>query len=246
MKYLLSFIFLINVNLHAQLITDRPNQTESPNSVQMGTFQVETGAGVSYESTKTKANRQIVLPNALFRYGISDFVELRIITNHLINNNNDNTQSGFANTEIGAKFEIWNSDDDSSTFGMLNHLVLPNGNEAFTSNSYGTVNRLAYSKNINSRFSVGANVGYQYFGTDEGDILYTLSFGIAVSDRLSLFVESYGFVLALQQNQLSADAGLLYLINDNLQWDVTIGTGIDRTMNFINTGISWRVPFSAN
>jgi len=46
MKYILSFLlFLFSVNVFSQevLITDRPDQTESPNVVGAGVLQIESG-----------------------------------------------------------------------------------------------------------------------------------------------------------------------------------------------------------
>jgi hypothetical protein len=54
----------------AQLVTDRPDQTESSSTVGKGNLQIESGIFVGFEGDNMFSTRQILLPTTLFRYGL--------------------------------------------------------------------------------------------------------------------------------------------------------------------------------
>jgi len=61
-----------------ELITDRPDATESPSTVPVGTLQIETGAFyTSFEEADIK-HEVIGYNTTLLRYGILDNLEIRL------------------------------------------------------------------------------------------------------------------------------------------------------------------------
>ena len=61
---------------------------------------------------------------------------------------------------------------------------------------------------------------------------------------MSAFVESYGTIPERDDNEYLADAGITFLIMNNLQFDLSGGIGLNKaaTDNFISFGISCRLP----
>ena len=85
----LALIFLVFgciIKLHGQTIqTDRPSaQTENATTLYKNAFQVEYGTIFSF--TDNNLN-EITLPNALYRYGLFDELELRFSNDLLFNKN---------------------------------------------------------------------------------------------------------------------------------------------------------------
>jgi len=69
---------LCAVNAQDNMVTDRPDATESPTVVPKGYLQVETGGGYeSFEENNIKLERTIH-NTTLIRYGILDRLELRM------------------------------------------------------------------------------------------------------------------------------------------------------------------------
>jgi hypothetical protein len=62
-----------------QMVTDRPDQTESSSTVRKSSLQLESGALLGYEGENKESRRQILLPTNLFRFGLTNRIELRIL-----------------------------------------------------------------------------------------------------------------------------------------------------------------------
>ena len=79
MRRQLSLIILLLASFGTfsqEMITDRPDQTESASTVPKFRFQLETGGSLEVIN-KLKT---MVLPGSLFRYGIGNNIELRLTT----------------------------------------------------------------------------------------------------------------------------------------------------------------------
>ena len=61
-----------------ELITDRPDQTESPNTVPLGFYQLELGATFNVNEIGSFRNETLSVPETLLRIGLSDRLELRL------------------------------------------------------------------------------------------------------------------------------------------------------------------------
>ena len=76
-------------------------------------------------------------------------------------------------------------------------------------------------------------------GKGNGTLIYTLSFGVRVSEKVGFYIEPYGEWTDFKAYLSNFDAGFTYLVKDNLQLDFSFGTGINYTMNYIAAGVSW-------
>ena len=85
-KFILFFLLVFSVVAPAQVApiqADRPDQTETPAIVPKGMFQVESGFGYQKEDAH---NATWTLPAALWKYGVNENFELRLITEIEIEN----------------------------------------------------------------------------------------------------------------------------------------------------------------
>ena len=64
------------------LITDRPDQTESAVTVPKKSLQIETGAVYEFDRIGSTEIRSLHFAKTLFRYGVTDCLELRLDTEH--------------------------------------------------------------------------------------------------------------------------------------------------------------------
>jgi len=94
----------LSTALNAQeIVTDRPDQTESSTTVPDGSFQMELGFG----NGKYNDNRLSLLPSALFRYGLSEYFELRFVEQLADFTNMASQQDlGLSDIELGAKIQV--------------------------------------------------------------------------------------------------------------------------------------------
>ena len=233
----LLLISLFSIRLYSQdIVTDRPDQTESATSIPKGAFQLESGILIRHNGEEL---REILAPSNLFRYGLLENLELRV--NHeyiqLKYGSKNISQTGIGDLQAGFKYQFFNN--SGTELAILSHLSFPSGTAGtFSAGQYGTINRLLIAHEINERIGLGCNLGYDYF--DHGVFAYTLALGFRLTERVGYYLEAFGDI-SDGMHSSNMDTGFTYLLNDTLQLDFSFGTGINVDMNFLSMGISWLI-----
>jgi len=243
MKYwfvLLSTFLISSQYISAQeLITDRPDQTESAMIVPQ--YHLQWEAGTQYDDTNT-GGEWTLLTN-LFRYGVSDKLELRIVTEIVSapRRGFDSNQLGTTDIQIGLKYKLLTGPID---IAYLGHLIAPNGSIHTTSDSWGTVNRINIEHDISENISSAYNFGYELTEAgSNGNFVYTWAVGFALTEKLGYYAELFGGYEEFETWTSNFSTGFVYLYKDNLQFDFSIGSGITQRSNYYNLGFSWRIPY---
>lgn len=237
------------------LITDRPDATESPTAVPKGFLQVETGA--FYESFE---ERNIKIENytyntTLVRYGLLNNLELRLGWDFVegkttLNGNRlDAVTSGFNPLLFGFKTTIVQEDGCFPEIGFLGHLYFPfSAGTDYKPETTGVDFRFSFAHTLSEASSLSYNLGAAW-GNDssEANYEYTLAYGYGITEKLGAYVELYGdFPENSAANHLW-DAGLTYLVSNNVQLDATVGASITKGQDILlSTGISFRIPKTKN
>ncbi len=243
---------IIGQDTKPDLVTDRPDQTESSSTVPLKSFQIETGFIMEMNKSAFFNKTSYAYNTTLLRYGLLENLELRLgveflgdkITNKLY----DETYSlsGFSPLYTGFKLKITEEDGLRPEIAFLGGLVLPftAGNEYKPDYSAANI-RFAFSHTLSERLSIGYNLGAEWDGeTAIPGYFYSLVTGIGISDKLGGFIESYGLIRENGYNEHMLDAGLTYLVMRNFQLDISGGIGINKnaTDSFISFGFSYRLP----
>lgn len=240
MKTFITILFTLMVSqINAQIITDRPDQTESSSTVGLGNLQIETGILIGFEGESGSSVQQILAPTTLFRYGITKGIELRLLNQFETLKFGDKTVRGMSDFEIGTKIQLLQKEGLNTEIALLSHLIVPTGTTELTNDKLGTINKLSISHGINDNIDFGYNVGYNHFGEGKGDLTYSIALGIGVNDKVGIYIEPYGDILEFEKLMASFDTGCTYLVNDNLQLDFSFGMGLNHRMNYLSFGLSW-------
>lgn len=223
------FIFSICSSvLYSQISTDRPNQTESPFTLPLGHIQIETG--ISIEDSQSNIN-------TLFRIGIINGIEVRLNSNYLMNDNiTALKKSSFSDFEVGAKFKIWGESNDKTKIGFLTHLSIPSAPEVFSNNEYGLLSRVLVSHDLKNDSQIGYNLGYNKYSNYDGDLIYTIEYGRSLGS-FGVFFELFGNESS-NNSSLNFDSGIIYLIDNDKQLDLSIGRGLNNDMFYVSAGFS--------
>ena len=240
-NYLALVLCLTGYSVFSQtIVTDRPDQTESSSTVNKGSLQIETGILLGFSEDDFNSERQLLAPTTLFRYGIVEGLELRVLSQFesLKDQNTSQKVSGISDLEIGTKIQFLKKEGINTEIAFLSHLILPTGSKGLTNDSFGTINKLSISHVLSDVMSIGYNVGYDYFGTGKGNLTYSVALGVSITDRFGLYIEPYGNLVEFETHEASFDAGIVYLVKDNVQLDFSFGTGINHTMNYLSVGCS--------
>lgn len=233
-----------------ELITDRPDQTESSVVVPRGYIQIESGITYNDEGSES---RTLEYPGTLLRIGISKRVELRLGTQGFVSEFEGNNTTGLGDSEIGTKIYLRQESGWKPETALLASLSLPTGSNAFSTERVDPSFRFAFSHTLTEKVSLGYNLGaaWQTVPSSSGratlsTLQYTATAGFGLSDRFGAFAELFGDTPLSAQGgtELSFDGGLTFLIRPNLQLDAALGFGLtnDAPDWFLTTGVSFRFP----
>lgn len=241
------------------LITDRPDQTESAYTVPRGLFQLEAGWGYGEGRDAMTEVAFQAFPQALFRIGLNAILELRIGVpgieiDRIDTITGSSTVRGLVDATVGFKTVITEEKGALPRTAFLGTLLVPSGDDEFTSDRVDPSFRFVFSNTLSSRLSLGYNLGVVWLTEpDEQGKLDTLSLfdwtvalGIAATDRFGVFVEAFGLapIDSDARTLTSLDAGLTYGLTPRLQLDGSISAGLssDAPDWTVGLGISFRFP----
>lgn len=236
-----------------QIITDRPTQSASPYLVPKGSFQIESGVVYTNMEDDIDIMEMWSIGNTMLRYGIYDNFEVRLsgsfesYNTQVKNSEIDSSYSGMGPVTAGFKVFIVEEKGIRPEIAIVGSITFRHlGSEYFYPTYSYPTGLLAMNHNITKRLSFGYNVGFAYDGEGKSDGFFTYSgfFGYTISKRFWSFAEIYGNFDNADLPNHKVDAGLTYVIRNNLQLDVSGGFGLatDVTQYFVSAGLSWRVP----
>ena len=245
LRYFLAILFaLITGFSYGQTIsTDRPDQTESATLVGLKSLQLESGILFSSANESFGNTVRQLVPSILLRYGFSKKIELRLYQEHETNRFELQNQaiSGLKNLQLGLKLLLFQKHESPTEIAIISHVIVPTGSKNIDQNTFGIINKLAFSHSIGEQLNIGYNLGYDYHGKNSSKGTYALAFGIKLSDAFGIYVEPYGEWENIDKFTNSFDTGLTYLLGKNMQVDLSYGVGLNHSMQFISAGLSWNI-----
>jgi hypothetical protein len=243
-----------------ELVTDRPDQTESPIVVTRGYVQVEGGWTHGEREDGGDRAATDAFPETLVRIGLSDRWELRAgfegyrWLDFDPAAGGDRSTDGAGDTGLGFKLGLTRERRWRPMTALLATLALPTGDDAFSRDRAAVSFRMAFAHTLSERLGLGYNAGIVFESEehDSGDrdtqseFQWTVALGIGATDRLAFFAELFGgFGLSRRISaENGLDGGLTYLVRDNLQLDAFAGIGTTDSADdwFAGLGVSYRFP----
>ena len=243
------------------LITDRPDFTESTETIPANHFQIEIGYTFTYDREGNDRVRDHTAPELLLRIGVVENLELRIGWDGYSWTENQfeaETRSGRRTTReswaqgandlsLGFKYKLVEQDGWIPHFGVIGAITVPSGSAGISSGDVDPEIVLLWAYDITDSFAVAGNVGFAA-PTDDGDRFFqasaSLSAAVALSEKVGAYVEYFGFYPNAEHSDAAhtINGGLTYLINNNFQIDWRIGAGLNEEADdfFTGVGFAWR------
>ena len=107
---------------------------------------------------------------------------------------------------------------------VIGQVTLDNGDDAFKPGETIPEVRLNFSNTLSDSWSLGYNIGMA-FPEDNTTTLYTAVVGYAFAPGWTAFAEPYGFIYENESDH-RFNAGLIYLMKNYLQFDISAGVGL--------------------
>jgi hypothetical protein len=230
-----------------EMVTDRPDQTESSNIVQPGYVQLESGLLL----THADGSNVTEIPGTLARISILEKLELRLgVDGWIMNEATDNSE--FGDSEISAKYFLAEENGWIPESAILAGIGIPTSKN---NDAPGYSLRYAGGYTLSDKFSTGFNLagaweeGTDAKGKDALDMcmIYSAVIGYGINDRTGCFLEFFGEspVGAGGKPSNLIDGGFTYLITPQFQLDAYGGAGMPDAAEdwFFGTGFSWLVGY---
>ena len=230
------------------LVSDRPDFTDGPETVAAGRFQVEAG----YTFSRKGDDKENTLGELLLRVGLSQRIELQLgLNSYVWRDSPDGVSQGFDDMSLGVKIKLVEGAESfeltQPTIGVIVRTTLPTGSDDIGEDKPQPEIILALGWDLSERLSLEANLKYAY-RSEEGErfnqFAGSLVLNYALTEKLGVFLEYFGLVPESNSgpNASFLHGGLTYLVNDDLQFDIHAGFGINQTdpNYFAGVGVSWR------
>ncbi len=231
-----------------EMITDRPDQTESAVVVPPGAVQFETG----WTWERVNGESRHSFPGSLLRWGWFRRLEFRLGWDgaQWLGHEPGDLESGVGDGEIGAKLGLWGGPESAGQGAVLVGLSVPWGSSAFSSGSVDPSIRFSVAHELGDRHGLGWNLGWTWPGEGknagrESRLFYTVSWGLELSSRWAAFVEVFGDASTEGgDHATSLDGGFTWLAGERWQLDASAGVGLNSAApdSFVGLGSSFRWP----
>jgi len=244
-----SFLFLlslISITAYAQdkIEAERPSESISAKTLNKHTFQTELGLRRTREEEQDKVWRT---PNALFRYGLFEKLELRMETT--VENQKLVSEGvyrkGLRPVELGLKVNIIETKNESFSASIVGQIGIPafSSTEHRPDKAYNRV-RLLFENKLSDKLNLNYNIGSDWDSEDqEQNWVYTFEPEFKIADKWETFVEAYGFFKKNKLPENIVDAGFAYYISNDVKLDLSGGLGLNENAPkyFVAAGYSFRL-----
>lgn len=217
---------------------DRPDDTDSPFTVEPGNVQIETNFGLwSREPRGADGTRgeRFEVGETNLRIGLTSALEANIVVQpwgRSRESHGARWRSGAGALTLGAKYNVFGNDRGETALGIFPFVSIPLDRSSGIGPDdveYGVL--VPYAVELGDKWSIGLNAGVTMRRPEAGrgyraSVPLTASLEFEASERLSAFYELAGEANGGGGDELSANTGVMWLVSDNVQLDAALFFGL--------------------
>jgi hypothetical protein len=245
-------------DLMRELSTDRPDKTESPYTVDAGHFQLEMDFAnfIATDIDGVRAQAFNIAPINL-KLGLLNQVDLQFVFDsylHLRTHDRaakpkQTTQSGIGDFATRLKINLWGDDGGETAFALLPFVNFPTNTDGLGKNAVEGGLLLPLAIKLPAGFDLGTEAGFGFFrnGFDSdyhAEFVQSVTVGRDIVGKLGGYVEFFSNLSTEPHSGWVAtvDAGIVYLLTENIQLDGGCNFGVTRAADDFNpfTGVTIR------
>jgi hypothetical protein len=241
---------IVNTAVFAQeadIVTDRPDQSNTPLLVPKGALQVETGFMMEKQNSTSIDQTNYTYNNSLIKFGINEHFEFRfnvgyVGTRKIIDD--IISTKGLAPIGVGVKIKLADAKGAWPQAAVISNINLRAGGKEFMPAYTANDITFACAHELSKRLSFTYNAGIKWNGNSpEATFIYTMTLTYAVTNKLGTFAEVYAFFPEKHKTDHRVDGGLTYKFSSKFQYDLSGGLqlGNDSPDFFLSTGLSFRL-----
>lgn len=209
-----------------EIVSDRPDFTESARVVGRGVTQVEYGTTIEHSAGTTSLSS----PELLYRWGWTRRLEARFSGEglHKERERSGRGLRGYTDAEVGAKVALWDEGKRLPGVALIPFLSLPVGHRSISSQAFDPSLKVAWGKDLPADFGLSGNINFTRIGGPEGRVkqwAWSLSLGHALPLGFGGYWEAFRFSRwdVGERAALIGNAGLTHGLGKNAQLDFRFG-----------------------
>lgn len=224
-----------------EIVTDRPDVTESSIVVPKGSLQIENGATL----TTAHGFQTFDLSESLIRLGLSNRTEIRLVVPNYLGGFTGSDATGFGDIAIGMKQQLGPL-SQGFDLAVIVAVSLPTGSRQVSSHGNDPFVKFPWSKELKSGWSIGGMQSL-FWNTDDhrrnGDWEPTFYVEKEIAKSWDAFVEYAGDFFQHGGPSEIAHFGTAYRITTRQQLDFHFGFGVSDAAprRFFAVGYSLRI-----
>lgn len=238
----------LELDLDEPLVTDRPDFTEASSTVGAGVAQLEFG--YTYLTDKEAGTRlsEHSWGEPLLRFGLGqDWLEFRIAAFPTTQRQTGQSKkNGTQDLYIGTKIGLTPQEGCLPETALILQANVPTGSRAFTSDRFEPGANFIYGWEINDWLSTAGSsqLNYLYDGSDRmAEFAQSWTFAYTLTDEIGAYTEYFGLFPDGADNEQYANGGFTWVLSEDVQFDVRVGTGLNSAAAdfFTGAGLSIRL-----
>ena len=184
------------------------------------------------------------------RYGIvADWLELRVGYNYLDEESGGVRNTGSEDLYLGVKIGLTPQEGILPEMALIPQMTVPTGNNAFSSNQVLPGANWIYGWEINERISTAGSTQFNRaldgIGNAYTEWAQSWTIAYSLTEKLGAYTEAFAVLPSGAVNVLPEyyfNGGFAFLLNDNVQWDIRGGVGLNDAADdfFVGSGFSIR------
>ena len=233
-----------------EFVTDRPDKTEAPITVDAGHFQHETdllNVAIDSAGGDTDVSLLAFAPN--LKLGLTNDIDIQFVMESFTYSQSAGrkTSSGNGDLTTRLKVNMWGNDSGSSALALMPYVKVPLNRGEVGNNDVEGGLIIPFAFALTETTGVGLMTQYDLV-SDEDDGGYDVQFvnsatiGTDLSDDFGGYIEVWGAAMRDAKPQVTFDVGITYTYDENTQFDIGLNTGVSDAADDLNPfiGLSQR------
>ena len=241
--------------LMRDMATDRPDVTESPYTVDAGHFQVELSfAEYGRDGGGRNASEELAVLPVNLKAGLLNNVDLQlVVTPYVDQEAGGSSASGFGETQLRLKANLWGNDGPDQRFGdtalaVMPFVQFPTGDQdlGFSDKAEGGI-IVPFAAALPHGLGLGMMAEFDFVRDDSDDgydlsFVHTASVGRDLAGDLAGYLEYIG-VSGGGDYAAAVSGGVTYALSPDVQLDAGLVVGLNDNAEDVRlfTGLSFRL-----
>jgi hypothetical protein len=232
-----------------ELCPDRPDKTESPYTLDAGHYQLEMDfANFTYDKTDGTTTRAWNVAPFNLKAGLTHNIDLQLVFDDYEHVRTEDRVAGMTTVQSGVgdvtarlKINLWGDDGGKTAFGLLPFVKFPTSTDGLGNNAVEGGLILPLAVKLPGDFDLSLEMAGNCLRDDQGggyhaDFINSVSCDHALIGKVSGYLEFFSEISTESHSGWvgTVDAGLEFLVSENVQLDCGCNFGVTRAADDFN------------